>query len=665
LLFAAAGVRFLLPIFLSTEIVRIQDADAFAGAMEHSVLAIICLTISLFQRGRKASWRSMQPAFAVLVLALLVTTIAHAQDAITQHFQAGRQAIQNGKLELAVTEFKEVLRLDPDLLEARVNLGLAQHLLGKYADSIATLAPAARENPDLVPAQIFLGIGYLKLGQRRKALPPLEQALRVDPANREAHRALASCRLEDADYRNATAEFRALFALEPDKGEAWYRLGRDYTDAASRLVRRMSLEHRRTAWGHRMAADLYSLSGRWEIAGEEFGEAIAVDPKLPGVHIGLGTVYLHQGKQEEALKEFHLAHELDPHDPQARLALAGVSLTKEDAAAAWEQVEILRVASPEILLDDSGFTELAPSPDAVPRLIQAVAALPTGPSSHFLLRTLFRLAGDGGKVRQEDAAVRAAVKTNPPESATRLDIDGYLKLGRAHFALRQWDQAAAAFASALTLVPNRPEVLYYLARCYQFLADECFRRMEEIAPESWRMHQVRAEVYAVRYNDAQAIAEYERAVQLRPDAAELYEELGALYQQNSRPDDARMALEKALSLDPVRPRTLYLLGQLLANEEGKGIPYLEKALSYDANLLEAHAMLGRAYVNGGKPAAAIHELQKALSLDRHGDLHYLLYRAYKDLGKTELARAALVKSAELRKNSVERDRDKLERWMKQ
>jgi len=64
------------------------------------------------------------------------------------------------------------------------------------------------------------------------------------------------------------------------------------------------------------------------------------------------------------------------------------------------------------------------------------------------------------------------------------------------------------------------------------------------------------------------------------------------------------------------------------------------------------------------PAAAIAELQKALSFDFYGDLHFMLYRAYHDLGKTELARAALNRSAEMRKNSVARDRDKLERWMK-
>ena len=155
-------------------------------------------------------------------------------------------------------------------------------------------------------------------------------------------------------------------------------------------------------------------------------------------------------------------------------------------------------------------------------------------------------------------------------------------------------------------------------------------------------------------------------MKLRSDAPELYEELGELYLKKNSLDEARATLEQALKLEPLRPRTLYLFGQwyLIGREQEKAIPYLQKALRYDANLLQARASLGKAYLRAGRPEAAASELEKALPLDFYGDLHYLLYQAYRDLGKVELARAALSRSEEMRKNSVARDRDKLERWMK-
>src|SRR5262249_18858909 len=154
---------------------------------------------------------------------------------------------------------------------------------------------------------------------------------------------------------------------------------------------------------------------------------------------------------------------------------------------------------------------------------------------------------------------------------------------------------------------------------------------------------------------------------LHPGAPELYEALGELYTQGNQPDKARANLEKALAIDPSRPRALYLMGQLNVSlrDDAQGILYLRKALRYDPSLLEPRAMLGRAYLHAEKPDAAAAELEKALPIDLHGDLHFLLYRAYRDLGKTELAQTALRRSQEMRRNSLDRDADKLERLLKQ
>src|SRR5215468_5206020 len=93
------------------------------------------------------------------------------EEAVSVHFQAGQAAIKNGEPEIAVREFQNVLSLDPSLVEAKVNLGLAYHLAGQYSKSTAVMADVAHMSPDLIPVQLFLGIGYLKLGEAAKAIP--------------------------------------------------------------------------------------------------------------------------------------------------------------------------------------------------------------------------------------------------------------------------------------------------------------------------------------------------------------------------------------------------------------------------------------------------------------------------------------------------------------
>jgi tetratricopeptide (TPR) repeat protein len=313
-------------------------------------------------------------------------------------------------------------------------------------------------------------------------------------------------------------------------------------------------------------------------------------------------------------------------------------------------------------------------------------------STHFLLAALLKAAGETDKTTEHQTALswlmkereagrtgnasdqaehlcqsrRYAACVQALASKSQLDAAGYLLLGKARIALLQFETASDAFAASFALTSNSAEVIYHLARSYEVLANQCFTRLQELAPHCWRAHQMRAEAHKLRFEDDEAMREYERAAQLRPEAPELYEELAALYLPNDVAV-ARAALEKALKLEPSRARALYLLGRMYVTgrEEQKAIPYLQKALRYDANLLEARADLGKAYLRAGRPDAAVTELEKALSLDFYGDLHYLLYRAYRDLGKTDQARAALSQSEAMRKKSVERDRDKLERWMKE
>ena len=83
------------------------------------------------------------------------------------------------------------------------------------------------------------------------------------------------------------------------------------------------------------------------------------------------------------------------------------------------------------------------------------------------------------------------------------------------------------------------------------------------------------------------------------------------------------------------------------------------AVRYSPKLLEAHALLGRAYLHANQPALAIPELEKALALDYYGDLHFQLYKACLATGDTAAAQRALAISKEMRKKTVNAEAAKL------
>jgi tetratricopeptide (TPR) repeat protein len=189
------------------------------------------------------------------------------------------------------------------------------------------------------------------------------------------------------------------------------------------------------------------------------------------------------------------------------------------------------------------------------------------------------------------------------------------------------------------------------------LGAESYAQLEASFPESWRTYQLRAEDFALRQDRDNTIKEYEAALHLRPNEAELHEALGEFYLDNRSDEDARSELEKAEALDPSRTKTLYLLGRLyvLGSDAEKAVPFLERALQLQPNLNEANALLGTALIRMGKFADAVPRLEKAAPLDHMGNIHYQLYQAYRKLGESELAQKALVRSQDIRRSSLERD----------
>ncbi len=96
-----------------------------------------------------------------------------------------------------------------------------------------------------------------------------------------------------------------------------------------------------------------------------------------------------------------------------------------------------------------------------------------------------------------------------------------------------------------------------------------------------------------------AVKEFHAALQLRADEPELHEALGELYLDHHSDDAAAQSeFEKALALDPLRTRSLYLLGRFYVQKKDneKALPYLQRALRLQPDFMEANSLLGTVYV---------------------------------------------------------------------
>jgi tetratricopeptide (TPR) repeat protein len=604
-----------------------------------------------------------------------------SEEQIERSFHAGQRALQEGNFTRAVEEFKKVLALDPTLLEAEVNLGLAYQSLFEYDVAVRHLTKALRERPNLVGPTVIVGMDYLKLGSPEKAIPFLEQALKLDPLNRDAREALASAYLGQENFRCAAEQFQQIAAHEADKSEAWFKLGHEYLDLAARLAYRGAHLYHESAWGHRFLGDLLFQRGRWDDARKEYEKALAIEPAQPGLHTSLGQTYLHAQKMPEAEREFRLELQLDARNEGAWLGLADTQLAENQPGRALESVRNVWMISPEFLAVQRDFPATELPAESVKASIAAVADAPIGPPKHFFLAALCAATNERAcadrewKSFQDDFAVARQAATaganEDPCQAHRYPLcieilrtrknptdSDRLLLGKAYFTLQQYQLAADSFAQVPGATKQNAEASYWLARSYQAQGTEAYARLQESFPDSWRARQLRAEGSALRGDFDDALKEFQAALQVRPNEPELHEALGELYLDHHSDDAAAQSeLENALALDPSRTRALYLLGRLFVQKKDndKALPYLEKALRLQPDFVEANSLLGTAYVRLGRFAEAIPKLAKAVPSDHYGNVHYQLYIAYKKLDRPELARKELALSQELRRSYLERD----------
>src|SRR6202021_3101250 len=127
----------------------------------------------------------------------------------------------------ATEEFKKVLALDPNLVEAKVNLGLAYQSLLNYDAAVRYLAPALLERPNLAGLNTILGMDYLKLGLPEKAAPYLRRALELNPSSPDAHEAMAVYHLTQEIFQGRGAKYGKVAGLNSDKPGAFFTVAHD------------------------------------------------------------------------------------------------------------------------------------------------------------------------------------------------------------------------------------------------------------------------------------------------------------------------------------------------------------------------------------------------------------------------------------------------------
>lgn len=218
-----------------------------------------------------------------------------------------------------------------------------------------------------------------------------------------------------------------------------------------------------------------------------------------------------------------------------------------------------------------------------------------------------------------------------------------------YFVQNRYLKSAKAAATKVT-APS----LYWAAKAYHQLALEAFARLEAL-PESVELHALNAEILHNRKQDIEAANEWRAALKLAPRNPRLESELATSLFLAHDYKSAMPLIQELLPSSVSSPDLNFMMGESLLRTEqpDQAVPFLEITLHADSNMLPAHAALGLALAKLGRGGDAIPHLEKALTLDDDGSLHYTLARAYQQAGNAQRSRELMEEYQRIQKQNLE------------
>lgn len=136
-----------------------------------------------------------------------------------------------------------------------------------------------------------------------------------------------------------------------------------------------------------------------------------------------------------------------------------------------------------------------------------------------------------------------------------------------------------------------------------------------------------------------AAREYRAAIQLNPQIAELYANLGLVYYAQSKFSDSAAALDKAARLKPgLRGVNLWLgINDVKLGEPAKALPLLREAVRENPTDLQAERFYGAALWSTGQTFAAIDQMVKTCSMfPADTDSFFVLSETYRKAANHEM-----------------------------
>jgi predicted TPR repeat methyltransferase len=187
------------------------------------------------------------------------------------------------KIDAALRNLLEALRLTPNNPEANINLGKFYYFQGQIRSAIPFFQKAIRLDSSAIDAHFQLANCFVKLDMMQQAIDHYQVVVSLNPYHANAKLNLAMAYISQNDYMHALPFLTEAAALDPGNAELQGHLAECYLDlgdtaaAIKQFELALNLDPNRAAWQHNLAV-LYLRDNNITAAQQHFEKALELDP---------------------------------------------------------------------------------------------------------------------------------------------------------------------------------------------------------------------------------------------------------------------------------------------------------------------------------------------------------------------------------------------------
>ena len=551
--------------------------------------------------------------------------------------------VKTGRIRDAVLEAQDILKRDPNNLEAHKLLGRI------YLRSLGDLPGGGSNNGT---------DNVLKL-----AIEQYEQIVKIEPNNVDDHLLLGRLYRLNNDLQKAETELKTAVKLDPDSEEAITTLSLLYTDegdtAHALQVLSSVPDTRRSAKLYAALGATYEQRKEYKSAIDAYKHAIQSDRDNLDAIRGLAENLLNDGQIDAALDQYKVIADANPEDAQTYLRISEIYRRQgkyDEALDGLKKAQAMVPDALEVPYNIAVVYQAQGRYDEAEKVLQDLLKKTEKSENSYSQadrnnRAIFieRLGMVYRDQENYTSAVESFRKMIPlgDENART----GYQDVIDTYREAKEWTQATTAAKEAAQKLPNDREVRMVLDAQLADTGDPekplaDVRSMLKGAPEDREVYLRLSIMYTrlKRWNEAEESLNKTEELSLKAEDKEnVYFLRGSTYEREKKYEQAEAEFRKILAVNPQNAATLNYLGYMNAERDVRleeSLNYIKQAVSSEPTNGAYLDSLGWAYFKLGKYDLAEENLSKAsLRMGSDPTVQDHLGDLYQKTGRLKLAAA--------------------------